>query len=144
MHRKPGQVGSSCQQTCSNFSESSGSQKLQAQGEALGWRPWQTPPSLSQENVGQQSPPPQAALTVKVARVVLGFKLWHKLSFVSQKPSPVQCPEEGVLLYLMGAPCRHAQLSPAGPCPHCSLGSNEHKLGQHRTMKMAMGAATLS
>lgn len=47
-------------------------------------------------------------LTVKVAGVILSFKLWDKLCLVSQKPCPVQGQEERVLLHLMGAPCRHA------------------------------------
>lgn len=67
--------------------------------------------------VGQQRRPPGPPLTVEVARVILGLKLWHELGFVSQKPRPVQGPEEGVLLYFVGATCRHAPLSPVGPHP---------------------------
>lgn len=47
-------------------------------------------------------------LTVKVAGVVLGFKLRDELCLVSQESCPVQGQEEGVLFHLMGAPCREA------------------------------------
>lgn len=47
-------------------------------------------------------------LTVKVAGVILSFKLWDKLRLVSQKPCPVQGQEERVLFHLMGSPCRQA------------------------------------
>lgn len=88
------------------ITQRSGSQKLQAQGEVLGWRPRHTPlPASGGCGIAEPAPwtPP---LTVKVAGVILSFELWHKLSFVSQKPRPVKRSEEGVLLYLVGATCR--------------------------------------
>ena len=98
--------------------ESSGSQQLQAQGEASSWEgdPGRDPLPPS-ERVGQQSLSPGSPLTVEVAGVVLCFKLRHELGLVTQKPGPVQRPEERVLLDLMGASCRHSRLSPAGSQP---------------------------
>lgn len=47
-------------------------------------------------------------LTVKVAGVVLSFKLWDKLCLVSQEPCPVQGQEEGVLFHFVGASYRQS------------------------------------
>lgn len=64
-------------------------------------------------------------LTVKVAGVILSFKLWDKLCLVSQKPCPVQGQEERVLLHLMGAPCRHAG---SGLCDPHSVSLSQSQL----------------
>ena len=48
----------------------------------------------------------ETPLTVKVAGVVLGLKLWDELGLLPQKAVPVQVVEELVVLHLTGATYR--------------------------------------